>query len=122
MWCKLGDRGTEAVKNLQQRLWFTFNTSLVLDGVYGSGTATTLKAACAEAGWNVSGENFLQGEVAALETAIARRVALRFGAGQPGPAGPPGPQGPKGDPGMPGDDGADAVLETGTQLTVTTLP
>jgi hypothetical protein len=116
MWCKQGDKGTEAVWNLQQRLWFMFDNTLVVDGVYGAGTAVALAAALAPVAWVVDGTVFNRGEVAALEWAVAVKAAKQFGTGQPGPTGPAGPPGP------PGPPGKNAEVGVGTVLTVTTAP
>lgn len=97
VWCKHGDKNTEAVWNLQERLrnFDTDTDVLTVDGAYGDKTAARLAAVLGEVGWPVDGKTFNRGEVRHLERAINRLdaaagglVAHHHDGGNTGPAVP----------------------------------
>lgn len=101
MFCKRGDKGTDAVETLQRMLADMGYYKGAIDQDYGPATSAALLACRLAMGSVVtSGDVYSPAAYTQVHRAYARWAA---GAGKEGPRGPQGIQGVKGDKGDPGE-------------------
>lgn len=122
LFCEYGDSG-EAVKALQVRLDNLGYYSGTVDGIYGAGTKSALRAACLKVNptTTADGSSYNAWTIFYIDVLMNRK----YGVGQvgpqgpAGPAGPPGPIGPQGAPGPQGPQGLPGTLTLPATFTFT---
>lgn len=106
LFCNQSDTGEE-VKALQVRLKNLGFYPGTVDGVYGTGTKSALRAACLAVNDSTTadGSSYDAWTMMYVDILMARKYSGGGQAGPQGPAGPAGPQGPAGPVGPQGPDG-----------------